>query len=81
MEVEFQKLRKDEHVLSQKVSLEVTKESSDGKTTAEKPHTTVEPQVHIKKKAREKGASERASSDEFGLFDSDFRLRSMMPPR
>ena len=54
MEVEFQKLRKDEHVLSQKVSLEVTKESSDGKTTAEKPHATVEPQVHTKKKARGK---------------------------
>ena len=53
MEVEFQKLRKDEHVLSQKVSLEVTKESSDGKTTAEKPHTTVEPQVHTKKKKGE----------------------------
>lgn len=54
MEVEFQKLRKDEHVLSQKVSLEVTKESSDGKTTAEKPHTTVEPQVHTKKKGEGK---------------------------
>ena len=54
MKVEFQKMRKDEHVLSQKVSLEVTKESSDGKTTAEKPHTTVEPQVHTKKKARGK---------------------------